>query len=327
MSIHAFAALDPATYVRHELHVAENAWNEKNCYIDVWIEVLHALGLDPIACLPFVLAVDFEGDQWTFFKPPHEDLVTMYGIDVQELNVWRPLVEHVVQHLGDGKVVLTEASSFWLPDTQGTDYRTNHVKTTIGIQEIDVDAQVLGYFHNSGYHRLSGEDFVATFRIGAAPDPTFLPLFAEFVRLGHRVRLDDAVLTRRSVELLAKHVARRPKGNPATRFRARFPKDVEWMQREGLAAYHAHAFAHVRQLGAAFELGATYMRWLERRGEKDLEPIAVHFDAISTNAKSLILKTARAVHAKREVDFSPILGAIEEAWAAGTGALASRYGS
>jgi len=40
------------------------------------------------------VAIDFEGDQWTFFKPPHEDLKALYGIDVQELYVWRPLLEH-----------------------------------------------------------------------------------------------------------------------------------------------------------------------------------------------------------------------------------------
>ena len=71
---------------------AERAWAESNCYIDVWIEVLHALGLEPFAFLPHVLPVDFEGDQWTFFKPSHDDLFALYGLDVQELNVWRPLV-------------------------------------------------------------------------------------------------------------------------------------------------------------------------------------------------------------------------------------------
>ena len=46
------------------------AWPEKNCYADLWIGFLHTLGLEPLAMLPFTVAVDFEGDQWTFFKPP-----------------------------------------------------------------------------------------------------------------------------------------------------------------------------------------------------------------------------------------------------------------
>ena len=85
--------------------------------------------------------VDFDGDQWTFFKPSHDDLTTLYGIDVQELNVWRPLVENAREQLGGGKLVLSEADAFFLPDTAGTDYRTQHTKTTIGIQELDLEAE------------------------------------------------------------------------------------------------------------------------------------------------------------------------------------------
>ena len=35
------------TFVPHPLHATERSWTETNCYVDVWIEVLHALGLDP----------------------------------------------------------------------------------------------------------------------------------------------------------------------------------------------------------------------------------------------------------------------------------------
>lgn len=73
--------------------------------------------------LPFTLAVDFEGDQWTFFKPSLEELRDLYGIDVQELTIWRPLIEHAVEQLSAGKFISTEADAFWLPDTAGTDYR------------------------------------------------------------------------------------------------------------------------------------------------------------------------------------------------------------
>ena len=75
--------LQPTSYRRSDLHAEDLVWVEKNCYVDVWIEVIHALGLDPFAMLPFVVAVDFEGDQWTFFKPPHDELRHLYGIDVQ----------------------------------------------------------------------------------------------------------------------------------------------------------------------------------------------------------------------------------------------------
>ena len=70
LSRSALWPLDAGCYTPHPLHAGERAWPEANCYVDLWIEVLHVLGLDPMACLPFTLATDFEGDQWTFFKPP-----------------------------------------------------------------------------------------------------------------------------------------------------------------------------------------------------------------------------------------------------------------
>src|SRR5579872_5956282 len=111
--------LDAIQYVRNELHGSKSTWVEKNCYVDIWIEVIHALHLEPRAILPFAAMIDFEGDQWTFFKPPHSELLDLYGIDVQELNVWRPLLEHAVEHLSCGRLISTEADAFWLPDTSG----------------------------------------------------------------------------------------------------------------------------------------------------------------------------------------------------------------
>src|SRR5207253_8592962 len=84
--------LDPARYRRHAIHGENRVWAETNCYVDVWVELLHAWGFDPVAALSFTLAIDFEGDQWTFFKYPLGDLYQLYGLDVQELAIWRPLV-------------------------------------------------------------------------------------------------------------------------------------------------------------------------------------------------------------------------------------------
>ena len=326
MNVAALRHIDPAKYVAHELHGSARAWGESNCYIDVWIEVLHALGCDPYACLPFVLAIDWEGDQWTFFKPPHEDLVTLYGVDVQELNVWRPLVENAREQLRGGKLVLSEVDAFFLPDTAGTDYRTQHTKTTIGIQEVDVEARTLGYFHNSGYHSLGDADFVGLFRTDAAPDPTYMPFFAELVRTARVVPLEPRALAQRSRQLLCKHLARRPDRNPIARFGASFVGDVERLREQGLAAYHAYAFATIRQLGAAFELAALHLRWLERNGEGNLGEIADDLEGISTTSKSLILKTARAVMAKKPADFAPMLDDISTRWDRGTERLARRFG-
>ena len=318
--------LDPATYVRHMLHGDARAWIEKNCYVDVWIEALHAQRLEPMAMLPFTMAVDWEGDQWTFFKPPHGDLQALYGVDVQELNVWRSLVHHAVHHLQEGKLVFTEADAFFLPDTQGTDYRAQHTKTTIVIETIDVEARRLGYFHNAGYYALEGADFVGLFRLDKAPDPTFMPFYAEFARIDRVQRLEPRALAARSVGLLRTHLARRPAENPVARFKPRFVSDVEWLKNEGLPLYHGYAFASLRQCGASFELGALYLRWLEEHGETGLGRAAEELDRISSSAKALILKTARAVNTKKPVDFAPILDGMAASWDAAMGVLVARYG-
>jgi hypothetical protein len=327
VSVCAFAPLDPRTYVPHELHRSERAWTESNCYIDVWVEVLHALGMDPCACLPHVLPVDFEGDQWTFFKPSHDDLTVLYGLDVQELNVWRPLVQNTREQLAGGKLVLSEVDAFFLPDTAGTDYRAQHTKTTIGIQELDLERQRLGYFHNSGYHGLEGADFVGLFRLHAPPDPSYMPFFAELVRIDRRKHLAPQALLIASLGVLRKHLARVPQTNPVVRFADRFSVDLAWMQSEGLAAYHAWAFATLRQLGAAFELGAFYVRWLTTLGETGLEPSAAAFESISSTAKTLVLKTARAVNTRKPFDATGMLGDAARVWDTGMHLLVERYGA
>jgi len=320
----ALTELQPSTYTRHGLHADDRVWVEKNCYIDLWIELIHTVGCDPMAIMPFVVAVDFEGDQWTFFKPPHGEIRRLYGLDTQEMNVWRPLIDHVVEHVADGKVVATEADSFWLPDTHGTDYREQHTKTTIVINDVDVDAHRLGYFHNAGYFSLEGEDFERLFHLGEPPDPARLPLFAETVRVNRVLRREPADLRAIAWELLRTHLALRPSDNPVTRFERRFARDLPVLAEQGLAYYHTWAFATIRQLGAAFELSALHLRWLE---DPELAPAADAFDKISAVAKAFILKVARSVNARRPIDAAPMFADMANAWQSGMEILGTRIGS
>jgi hypothetical protein len=317
----ALPGLNPAAYRAHPLHAPDCIWVEKNCYIDIWIELLHALELDPTAMLAFTVAIDFEGDQWTFFKPPHEDLRALYGLDVQELYVWRPLIEHTIEHLQAGKFISTEADAYWLPDTAGTDYRQQHTKTTIVLNEIDLAGRRAGYFHNAGYFSLEGEDFANLFRLGAAPDPAFMPLFAELVRQDRVTRAPAENLRRLSLALLRKHIAWRPRENPVQRFRARFEQDFPAIAQQGMEHYHAWVFGTLRQLGAASELSALYLRWLDPVPASRFESAAAAFLDISSLSKSLLLKIARAVNAKRVLDASASFDAMAAAWARVTAEL------
>jgi hypothetical protein len=305
--------LDAATYQRHALHAETAVWVEKNCYIDVWIELVHAVGCDPMAMLPFVASVDFEDDQWTFFKPKHEELWDLYGIDIQELNVWRPLAEHVRVHVGAGKVIATEADAFWLPDTQGTDYQRQHTKTTIIIADFDLEKRRLGYFHNASYYALEGTDFEKLFRIGAPPDPEFQPHYAEVVRVDQLVKRRKEELVTMSRALLKKHVARRPKDNPVKRFGDRITADLT------IAVYHAWAFATIRQLGASMELLSHHLKW---RGDASDEEAAAAFAKVSDGAKTLILKGARSVNGKKPLDAKALFDEMTAAYERGIALIA-----
>jgi hypothetical protein len=320
--INALPQLNANQYSRSVLHSEGCVWVEKNCYVDIWIEVLHALRLEPRAVLPFTVAIDFEGDQWTFFKPPHDELRELFGLDVQELNVWRPLIDHAVEHLAAGRLISTEADAFWLPDTSGTDYRRQHTKSTIVLADIDVEQQRLGYFHNAGYFELSGEDFVQTFRVGFPHDPTFMPLFAETVRLERAVHRPDAELLGMSRKLWLKHLPRVPRTNPIQRFQQRFDAELTFMHERGLPYYHAWAFATTRQLGASFELAACNLRWMQQLGQPGLDDAIAAFDVIAGNCKSFILKGARAVNSKRAFDGAAMFGEMSGAWERGLASLA-----
>lgn len=323
--IAVIASVQAAGYAAHALHAQSTDWPETNCYIDLWIETLHALSLEPRAVLGHTLAADFEGDQWTFFKPPHAELRELYGVDVQEMTVWRPLEEHLVEHLSAGSLVCTEADAFWLPDTSGTDYGTKHTKTTIMVNSIDVRARRLGYFHNAGYFELEGEDYVGLLRVGAAQRPEFMPLFAERVRIDRRVHRRPEDLAARALVLLRSHYEWRPRTNPFTRFGERFARDLPAMREVGLTHYHAWAFASIRQAGAALELTAAHLRWLAAFGHPAMEEAAQHFAAISAASKSLILKAARAVTGR---NFDPIepTAAMARAWEDGMAALREALG-
>jgi hypothetical protein len=322
-SLHRLSHLDSKTYVPSPLHGEAMAWVEKNCYVDVFIELIHALGLEPRAALPFVFTLDFLNDQWTFFKPPHHDLQRLYGIDIQELNVWRPLYEHALTYQETGDPISTEADSYWLPDTAGTDYRRNHVKTTIIICHIDAKAQTLGYFHNAGYFQLDGEDFRHLFRLDVNNDPAFMPFYAEIVRLARATKKSQVEITEISLELLRHHLTLVAADNPVSRFETYVIDHCEKTKELGIDYYHAWSFATTRQLGAASELAAVYCEWLTAQGRLDLVSAAADFRTISTLTKTLLLKMARIYTTQKISDLRPLFVDMAEAWSRGIHTLSA----
>ena len=299
-------SLDPANYAPHVIHSQERNWAETNCYVDVWIELLHAWGYEPIAALPFTLAIDFEGDQWTFFKYSLADLYDLYALDVQELAIWRPLVAHVEEQVGMGRPVLVELDSYYLPDTAGTAYRNEHVKSTVAVVEIDVAAERMGYFHGQSFYHLHGEDFSNVFRLRGEPNPAMLPPYVEFVKRRETAPLSGEKLKHASIRLLQRQLQLLPEANPFKKFKPRFEADLQWLATEPLETFHLYSFATLRQFGACYELAATYLGWLQSQDVAQLEVPIEAFTDLSTGAKTMQFNLARAMMRKKPLDLSSI---------------------
>jgi uncharacterized protein DUF1839 len=316
-------SVSPDSYQRHMIHTRERHWAETNCYVDVWIELLHAWGLDPIAAMPFTVAIDFEGDQWTFFKFPHRDLRDLYGLDVQELAIWQPLVEHIEEQVGRGRPVLVELDSYYLPDTEGTAYHREHVKSTVAAIDIDIQGQRLGYFHGQGYYELREDDFTQIFRLTGSQNPSMLPPYVEFVKR----RTDRAAMGRALVDtsvcLLKEQLELIPDVNPFEKFKPRFVADLDWLTNESLEVFHQYSFATLRQFGACYEMAALYMDWLLAHDVNGLEVARDAFSTLANGAKTLQFQLARAMARKKPLSLAPV-DEMANTWEAAMTNLRSR---
>ena len=246
--------LSEATWRPQALHASDRIWLETNCYVDVWAELLPALGHPAEAALAFTVRQDFEGDHFTFFKFPLKDLEALFGLAVQELAIFDSVESHTLAQLARGRPVLIEVDSHWLPDA-GPSYRKEHVKTTVAAIAIDRTGRRFGYFHNTGYHELSGEDYDGLFR---KPTGDQLFPYVEFVKRDGSA-LAGPALRQRSIELLRGHLRRRPKANPIAAWRAALPGHLETLAARDMGYFHLYAFNLPRQLGANFEMLGSYL--------------------------------------------------------------------
>lgn len=291
--------LSPTTWRPSALHGADRIWPETNCYVDLWVELLPALGHPGEAALPFTVLQDFEGDQFTFFKFPLEDLQALFGLSVQELALYESVEAQAMTQLRRGRPVLVEVDAFWLADASDA-YRKAHVKTSVAVIALDPGRRRLGYFHGTGYHELAGEDYDGLFR-----QPMVLLPYAEFVKRDGAA-LGGSELVDASVALLRAHLKRRPRRNPIEAWRDALPSHVEKLAGRDMAYFHLYAFNLPRQLGANFEMLATYLQWLEANGVDGVADAAAGSRRIADAARTVQFQFARMVH-RRKLD----AGAVE----------------
>jgi hypothetical protein len=297
-------------YAAHPLHGPDRAYRETNCYTDVIIELLHSRGLDPLAGLGHLVRTDFEGDQFTFFKMPPSDMEKLYGVDVHEMQPVGSRPDQIELQLGLGRTMLVELDSFFLPDTAATDYRRNHVKSTVAVEAIDQKAERLHYFHNLSLHELSGVDYRGIFGLdGRAPE--VLPPYLEIARFDAGEPLHGKALRDAARQLLAHHLQRRPHTNPFQAFGTQLAADLPRLVEGDSGRFHAYAFATVRMAGASFDLLRAHLAWLfDAKAAATLDPIVEGCQVLS-------FRLAR----RRAFDPAPAIAAMADAWTSTTAGL------
>jgi hypothetical protein len=305
--------LTPEAFKPHALHSSDKNFRETNCYADLIIEIVNCLGLNPIPCLAYTLGGDFEGDQWTFGKPSHDDLFNLYGIQIEELSLYRTLVDQMTTQVNLGKVPMIEADAYYLPDTEGIDYRQNHVKTTIGITHIDITTKKMFYFHNDVLAKLEGEDFDQILQPPASLLEAYLSPYCELLKLKNLKKIDEKELRIIALINAAKHFRKRANTNPIIAYQSAIATHQMQIIQGGQAAYHAYTFVAPRQMGASHELGSAFLSWLSQ-DHQDLAVAANAFEAIAGLSKSLVLKLARVAHSGKPANLEGIFTDIAHQW-------------
>ncbi len=305
---------DPATYRPHAIHTGERNYVETNCFTDIISELLHARGDEPVASFGSFVRMDFENDQWTFFKPRPEDMELLYGLDIHEIQPYRSIPHQVAEQLALGRTMTIELDGWYLPDTAATSYRTGHVKTGVIAEAIDLERELFRYYHNASLYELADEDFRGAFRTGQDWSPDVLPPYTELIRFDAGPAIREPELHEVARGLLRGHLDRVPPGNPFDRFAARLTADLPSLLEGDEARYHAFTFATFRMAGAGFELLASHAEWL--LGERGTPAVAA-MGRIVEGCKVLGFKLAR----RRPFDPSDAMIALSEAWTEALGAL------
>lgn len=295
----------------HTIHQGVRVWSTTNSQLDVWIELMGVLELEPTPILIQSLCADFEGDQWSQTRVSPTDLWACYGIAVEELFVWRPLLAHFVEQLDRGNAVLVEVDAFHLPDMVGSSYQREHLKTQIAVTGYDRHAHRLRYLHGAIGADVGGDDLDAliTAGIGSAQ----LAPSAQIVKLDRiapRTAEERATL---GIALARFHATRIPANNPVRAFGQALRSHGAWLAGGDADHYQRWAFATLQQCGASFEIGADVCAWLAQCGEP-VEDAVAPLRLVSQCARTLHQRLVRVSQSGRMPDVSPIVEEMAKGW-------------
>lgn len=307
----------------HSWHQGERVWSATNSHLDVWIELLHTLDLDPAPVVTPALCADFQGDHWTLTTVSPADLWACYGISVEELFVWRPLLAHVVEQLDRGNALLVEVDAFHLPDMVGSSYHREHTKTLVAITGYDRVSHRLRYLHGMVGGDIGGDDLDALLSTGLGASQ--LAPHVTVVRLDRLAPRTPAERAQIGIALARFHGTRLPARNPVREFSDALRSHGAWLAGGDAELYQCWAYANLQQCGAAFEVGADVCSWLAQHGEPVAEAVAP-LRMLSHAARALHQRLVRVSQSGRMPEVGHTLEDMAKAWDDAMSVLKPIYG-
>ena len=90
-ALSVIAGLDPVSYGRSIFHQESCVWPERNCYVDLWIEVLHAFGKQ--AGLPVLYNTSFNLFSDPLVCSPRDAVRSFYSSGIDSMFVGNFLLQ------------------------------------------------------------------------------------------------------------------------------------------------------------------------------------------------------------------------------------------
>ena len=253
--------------------------------------------------------MDFEGDQWTFFKPLPRTSSCCSGSTSTRCSPTARCPSRPPSRSPSGRTMIVELDSWYLPDTAATSYRAR-TRQELGRRRGDrPGGERLRYFHGTGLYELDGEDYRGVFRLGRRFSDDVLPPYTELVRFDAGPRLRGRGAARGRACAAARPPRPPPREQPVRALRRRSSSATcRACSRATPRDYHAYAFATVRMAGSAFEVAR--LPGAVAAGRRAPTAPRRRCSGSSRAARCSRFKLAR----RRPFDPEPALAALAAAW-------------
>ena len=172
----------------------------------------------------------------------------LYGVEVIELNVWRPLVAHIEEQLAPAAACIVEVDAFYLPDTAGTSLSHRARQ--------DDDRHPGARCARRGGSVTSTTPAITSSAATISPacsgsqraptDPEYLPPYVEVAKLGGRPQSTGSGTRARVARAAARPISLGGlHDNPFRRYAVRFAADLEWLAGGPLRTFPWLCLRHV----------------------------------------------------------------------------------